>query len=196
MPLRVLLLALAALACAASGPSAHRAEDVLAADRARAQAVVEARRARGAEILRPFKSALKQALQEGLREGPAAAINVCRLRAPALAEERSRAGVRVGRTSHRLRNPDNAPAAWMEPLLARYLEASDRREPAVVSLPRGRVGYLEPIHTGALCLTCHGSELAQPVREALDRHYPEDRATGFAVGELRGLFWAEFPAAE
>jgi hypothetical protein len=26
--------------------------------------------------------------------------------------------------------------------------------------------------------------------EKIREHYPEDQATGFRVGELRGLFWA------
>ena len=49
------------------------------------------------------------------------------LRAPEIAAGLSTDGVRVGRTSHRLRNPANAPRPWMEPVLAELraaLEAS------------------------------------------------------------------------
>jgi hypothetical protein len=100
--------------------------------------------------------------------------------------------VEVGRTSHRLRNPANAPRPWMEPLLAAY-RAAPERAPRAVAIGAGRVGYVEPITVKPMCLACHGSELAPGVRARLAELYPEDRATGFAVGDFRGLFWAEFP---
>jgi hypothetical protein len=34
-----------------------------------------------------------------------------------------------------------------------------------------------------------------PVAEALARYYPQDAATGFDAGELRGWFWVVVPAA-
>ena len=53
------------------------------------------------------------------------------------------------------------------------------------------VGYVEPIKTGALCVTCHGEHVAPPVQKVLAELYPDDRATGFKVGSFRGVFWAE-----
>ena len=44
------------------------------------------------------------------------------------------------------------------------------------------------------CLACHGSEVSPEVREAIAARYPGDRATGFAVGDLRGALWVEVPA--
>ena len=66
----------------------------------------------------------------------------------------------------------------------------------MVALGAGRIGYAEPIFMKPLCVTCHGEALAAPVRERIAELYPEDRATGFRVGDFRGLFWAEFPAGE
>lgn len=151
--------------------------------------------ARGAAALKPFKVQLKSALQVGLAEGPDAAIEVCQLRAPRIAAETSSSAVRVGRTSHKLRNPANAPAAWMKPLLAAYLADPERRDPEAVALPGGGVGYVEPIFVQPMCLACHGEELAEPVRVRLEELYPADQATGFRVGDLRGLFWVEFTDA-
>ena len=92
----------------------------------------------------------------------------------------------------RLRNPANAPREWVAPLLDAYV-AGEVDAPRAVALRDGRVGYVEPIHTQALCLTCHGAALAEPVAERIAKLYPEDEATGFSEGDLRGLFWAEFP---
>jgi len=153
----------------------------------------EAELARGAELLAPFKRELQTALREGLAEGPSHAIGACRLRGPQIGESLSRDGVRVGRTSHRLRNPANASPEWVQPILDAYLANADDRAPRVAQLGEGRAGYVEPIVMQPLCESCHGDplspDLVQPIRDL----YPEDRAVGFHAGELRGVFWVEFP---
>jgi hypothetical protein len=149
--------------------------------------------ARGAETVAPLKRGLLVALEEALaRAGPEAAIDVCRLRAPEIAAQASSPGVRVGRTSDRLRNPANAPADWMRPLLEAYRANPHDRAPRVVHLPDGRVGYAEPIVVQPLCLTCHGEALTPALRERLAARYPDDQATGYRAGDFRGLVYAEF----
>ena len=152
--------------------------------------------ARGASLLLPFKRDLQAALRRGLAEGPEQAIRVCRLEAPRIASALSTEDVRVGRTSHKLRNPRNAPKPWMAPLLAEYRANPKQARPRAVALEKGRVGYAEPIFVQPPCLACHGEDIAQPVRERLTALYPEDRATGFSTGDFRGMFWAEFPGPE
>jgi hypothetical protein len=147
-------------------------------------------RERGVAALRPFQKSLKKALLTGLEQGPAQAIDACRLEAPRLAASAGSEDVRVGRTSHKLRNPANAPEPWMLPLLEGYRdEAYD--EPRVVEIDASTVGYVEPIYMQSLCASCHGSNLAPGVLERLHALYPEDQATGFAVGDFRGLFWVK-----
>jgi len=53
---------------------------------------------------------------------------------------------------------------------------------------------MRSIATEPGCLACHGSEVAEPVRAAIAERYPDDHATGFAVGDLRGALWVEVPA--
>ncbi len=151
--------------------------------------------AEGAALLAPFKRELQQALREGMAEGTAAAIASCRVRAPLIAEQLSSDRVRVGRTSHRLRNPANAGPAWVTPVLAAYRADASDRAPRLVPLEGGGSGYVEPIVVQPLCLGCHGSDLAPDVAERLAALYPEDRAVGFATGDLRGVFWAELTPA-
>lgn len=150
----------------------------------------------GAEILKPFKRDLKQALVTGLADGPEAAIEACKVQAPAIAEALSKDGVRVGRTSHRLRNPANAGPDWVMPLLDAYTSDAEDRAPRSVSLEDGRIGYVEPIEVKGLCLTCHGENLAPGIAERIEALYPRDKAVGYREGDLRGVFWAEFPSAE
>ncbi len=153
----------------------------------------DAELARGADLLAPFKQDLQKALKSGLAEGPAAAIQVCRVNAPGIADALSVEGVRMGRSSHKLRNPDNTAPDWVSPIMESYLDDASSREPRVVELADDRWGYVEPIRVQPLCLTCHGSELAPEVAGQISDLYPEDQATGFEAGDLRGVFWLEFP---
>lgn len=147
---------------------------------------------RGTQLLAPFKSDLMKALSAGMQEGPAVAIEVCSEQAPGIAKSLSVDGVRMGRSSHKLRNPDNAPPEWLEPVIAAYASGAGEMQPRVVTLDDGRTGYAEPIIVQPMCLTCHGSELDAGVAEQIAALYPEDQATGFNAGDFRGVFWVEF----
>ena len=137
-------------------------------------------------------SRLFQRLQAAFADGPGAAIGACQVAAPeiaaAVADEQ---GLRIGRTSHKLRNPANVAPDWAAAFVA------ERREtPVWLSHADGRLAGLLPIPTKPLCVMCHGQAdvLAEPIRNALAERYPEDNATGFAAGDLRGWFWLEIPA--
>jgi hypothetical protein len=157
-----------------------------------AQASGETELARGAELLAPFKRELKTALTEGLAAGPVEAIGACRLQAPEIATAHSQAGIRVGRTSHRLRNPANAAPEWVAPILVEYIAEASARGPRAVSLANDRTGYSEPIIVAAPCLTCHGETLEPAVAAQISELYPDDSAVGFRLDDLRGAFWVEF----
>jgi rubrerythrin len=134
---------------------------------------------------------LSTAMGEG---GPPAAIEVCATRAPAIAKEVSAArGVKIGRTSFKLRNPKNTPPVWADLALNERPE-----EPTYFADRSGRLGALTPIRLAASCLQCHGSndDIAPATRAALSNRYETDQATGFAEGDLRGWFWVEVPKGD
>lgn len=151
----------------------------------------EASKTRAARALDPLKSELQSELKSGMARGAVAAIEVCRTRAPEIAAKLQNETVQLGRTSHRLRNPANAPRPWVTPILEQYRADPSNAAPALVHLERGRIGYVEPIRMQPLCTVCHGKSVAQPVRDALAKLYPDDAATGFDTGDLRGAFWVE-----
>lgn len=152
---------------------------------------------RGAELLQPLKKELMGALKQGLKESPAGAVDICHAQAPGIPESAAPEGVELGRTSHKLRNPDNAPTDWQRELV-RYYRHHDDRSPKSRQLDNGRVAYAEPIEVKPLCMTCHGprEQIPEEVRIKLDAKYPEDEATGFQVGDFRGIFWATWPAGK
>lgn len=141
-----------------------------------------------------LKAELGTALADG---GPGAAVEVCRERAPRLAEQISQeVGFPVGRSSHRWRQPNNAPQPELADYLAAHSAQPGAQAPvAVVEAPE-QYTVIAPIVTQPLCLTCHGDAKTFPpaLREALAKNYPDDRATGFAAGDLRGVFWAKVPS--
>ena len=125
-------------------------------------------------------------------EGFAQAVQVCEKRAGPLTEAvGDEHDVRIGRTSFKLRNPDNDAPAWARPWVQARVE-----QPQHAVHEDGRLGVLAPIRVMKPCLNCHGpaDQLAPGVSEALAEHYPKDQATGFAEGDLRGWFWIEVPA--
>ena len=147
----------------------------------------------GPEILAPFKQGLQQALRNGLTQGPEEAITVCKLKAPEISGTLSLNSVRLGRTSKRLRNPSNIAPDWVAPILESYVNKPSDRKPRAVSVSNNQSGYVEPIIIQPICLTCHGDNLTPEVSSRITEVYPEDRAVGYQIGDLRGVFWAEFP---
>jgi hypothetical protein len=166
---------------------------VRAEDGASAALAAEAR-----GVVKTFAAALSTELKAGIEAGgPVAAIEVCNLKAPALAEQASRtSGWRVGRTAQRLRNPKNAPDAWEQAGLAAFA-ATAATGADLTKLERFETvqqdghpvfRYMKAIPTAELCVTCHGAALKPEVQARLAELYPTDQARGFAVGDLRGAF--------
>jgi hypothetical protein len=119
--------------------------------------------------------------------------------APALAQSLSKDGITVGRATRKPRNPKNEAAGWQADALAQFERMQEAKQPLAGAtftrrLPDGRGAYAEPLVIQELCLTCHGASVAPEVQTILAQKYPGDRATGYAVGDLRGIAWVELPA--
>jgi hypothetical protein len=49
--------------------------------------------------------------------------------------------------------------------------------------------YMKAIPTGEICLNCHGGDNVKPEVEAkLTEFYPDDKARGYSIGDIRGAF--------
>lgn len=48
-----------------------------------------------------------------------------------------------------------------------------------------------------MCLQCHGKKesLAESVNSKLTKLYPNDKAIGYGINEIRGIWSIEFPIA-
>lgn len=150
------------------------------------------------ESIAAFASALKAELTAAMQEGgPLQAIDVCHVRAPIIAREISeQQGMTLSRVSLRNRNPANAPRRWQTAVLqefeARRASGEDVAELSWKSTVPGPGGqefrFMKAIPTAPVCLACHGESIAPPVAEKLAELYPDDAATGFREGDIRGAF--------
>lgn len=186
MWIRIFFLALAASAIGCqSGPK--RLEPVPKEHEA---GVAKAQGAIG-ELKKTLSGRLQEAIKSG---GHASGIDVCASEAGKLtADIASKNGLEIGRTSHKLRNEQNAPRPWVKAYLDEVAgKPAKDVKPAVYDLG-AKLGVVEPLGTQALCVTCHGPAQGIPaeVKQKLGERYPKDQATGFAEGDVRGVVWVE-----
>lgn len=141
-----------------------------------------------------LQSELKSAIQSG---GPASAIAVCNTRAMPITQRVSEEqGLSVSRVSLKNRNPANRPNDWQVPVLEDFERQKAEGKDVgslvwseTVEVDGGReFRFMKAIPTGDVCLLCHGAQLSTDVTEALAQLYPQDKATGFAMGDIRGAF--------
>ncbi len=155
---------------------------------------VDTRLIHSRQAVKMFADALMAELKFALGEGgPGRAIKVCNIEAPQIAKDVSDAHRwQVGRTSLRYRNPDNVPDAWEEVVLRQFeqrlAQGEDIKKMEYAEETDAGYRYMKAIPTKPLCLTCHGDNLGEEVQATLNELYPDDNATGFKVGDIRGAF--------
>lgn len=155
----------------------------------------------GRDIAARFQQELSAKLSAAMTSGgPVEAIEICNADAPGIAARLSaETGAKVRRTALKLRNPANAPdsaeRAALEDFDRRVRSGAAQPIESFVTAGDGSARYLRAILTQPPCLACHGPHLSAEVKDAVARHYPADRATGFNAGELRGAFVVEWPGA-
>ncbi len=142
-----------------------------------------------AQFISRLKPQLKQAMAEG---GPTRAVEICATQAPMIADALSaESGWSVRRVSLRQRNASRAtPDAWERTILEQF----DRRQaagevPADLHFGETRGGhyrYMQAQGVEGLCLVCHGESIAAPIAATLEKYYPDDHATGYSMGQVRG----------
>ena len=147
-------------------------------------------------VIQQYSAQLKAELRKAMVEGgPEYAIQVCGQKAPELAAKFSKEGVLgIRRVSDKARNPKDAADSVQLAILKEFATI-----PKGTDLSKGiwhnRKGgewysYHSGIRTELICLGCHGQadQLAKGVPEALAKFYPDDAATGYAPGDIRGMF--------
>jgi hypothetical protein len=176
----------------------------LACTAAAAMTVEEQALSKGRMAASALSDTLREKLVASMKDsGPAGAMQVCSSQAQALTREvAEKQGVRVGRTSLKVRNPMNAPDAWERQVLSRLQgQAREGKLPDEVFEATEMGGkkvfrYAKPVNIAPVCTGCHGeiSQIPEEVRGILKERYPLDQATGYKPGDLRGIVSAVIPS--
>ena len=176
-PVRLLPFAAAVAAVAAVAACSGRADDDTAL-------------ARAASFQQALKAELMAAMAAG---GPVNAVKVCSERAPAIAEEASKDGYSVRRIGTRVRNLANTPSTADQQALAELAAKPDARFVRGDGDDVVRARRYVPLRIEAACLNCHGKPdgMQSELLQALATRYPDDKATGYALGDLRGAIVVE-----
>lgn len=136
---------------------------------------------------------LKKALAEG---GVFHAIEYCNTEAmPITRKMEDKYGIKIKRSSLKVRNPKNRPDENEKKLLMYFdslATAGAPMVPIIRWLDDDHVLYARPIMlNNALCLNCHG-EVGSMVSDSLyafiRTKYPEDQATGYKLNDFRGMW--------
>jgi cytochrome c551/c552 len=158
--------------------------------------LVQSTRSIAGDLLGQLGQKLKAAMST---DGPVAAVSVCKESAPAIARQLSIANdAKVTRVGTRVRNQNmGIPNAWQKEALTQFEARLSQGEKAadieywqVADNGHGKseLRYAKAIAVQPQCLSCHGSaqDIAAPLAEKLRIEYPNDQATGYSAGQLRG----------
>lgn len=141
---------------------------------------------------------LMETLKQEIAKGDlVSAINICKEKAPQMAQAASaKTGWHIRRVSEKNRNPSAIPDAWEAQALKEFTERASKGE-ALSVLEKGEIvitdgqrhyRYIKALPTQPLCLACHGesSQISDEVKDAFKKLYPNDKATGYGLNQIRG----------
>jgi len=144
------------------------------------------------ELTDKVRGLLLTELEKGGYDG---AVGVCSEVAQNITQEFNRGtGHSVRRVSLGYRNTKDIPDSYESRMLKRFDRQNREKKLAgeyyEVIREQGRdyLRYLKPIVAGKMCLNCHGrpDQIPPQVAAVLQEKYPNDRATGYREGDLRG----------
>lgn len=155
--------------------------------------------ARGQEIQKQVFGTLSGRLAEALGEGGVqGAAAYCQLIAYPITDSLTAIHhAEIRRATLQPRNPSNRATAEEADVLAAYRkDILAGKEPAPMAVETsGGVSYYSPIRIQALCLNCHGvvgTDMKEEDHAFLRSRYPGDQATGYSLGDLRGIWHIRF----
>ncbi len=161
---------------------------------------VEAYKEKGLLIAKSTGSELSTTLTSKMKSGGLVeAAEFCNTAALPITKKMSDTyGVAIKRTSLKIRNSLNSPSDDEILVLKKFQMNLDKGiplEPLVQLDQNGDPSYYAPIMAEQKCLVCHGKldqELSRAADSIIKSYYPNDLATAYQEGELRGMWSISF----
>lgn len=157
----------------------------------------------GKKIAEEAQAALGKNLTAAINsKGTEYAVEFCNVEAIPITDSMANGlGASLKRVTDKPRNPKNLANDDELTFIKKMKEAmrsGKSPDPLVVEMNGKMVGYY-PIVTNPLCVKCHGNnnlEIEQPTFKKIQSLYPSDRALGYSVNELRGMWKVEMNKKE
>lgn len=173
---------------------------LLACDNSLSEKEKEEYAAKGKEIVQATFKELSGNLMEQMKAGgPQQAIPFCNEQAMPITNELSEQyQVTIKRTSDKLRNSANQPSERELQIIEQYnndLKNKSDLKPIVEVDNENTKHFYAPIVMQANCLVCHGTvneTVTVKTDSIIKSLYPNDVATGYAEGDLRGIWSVTF----
>lgn len=132
------------------------------------------------------------------KEGTLAALAFCNVKAFPLTDSMSAMHkVKIRRISDKYRNTTNAVNAeelgYLEEFKKKHLNYETLSP--IIKESKKTVDYYSPIKVLPACLQCHGTpekEIKTRVFKSIEALYPEDKAIGYQVNDIRGMWHITF----
>jgi hypothetical protein len=145
--------------------------------------------------MQSFKALSSEVMQAIDAGGVEHAVSYCQVQANPLIDSLSKSyKADIHRVSDKFRNPANKPDALDAKIILTYrqqLEDGRELQPHLEYTGDKIIFYSPIIIPNPLCLQCHGeagSTMQQQTFDYIKTRYPEDMATGYKLGDLRGVW--------
>lgn len=151
---------------------------------------------KGKEIASSAFMALSSELAKAVKDGGLEnALSFCNINALPLTDSLSNAhNVEIKRTSLKYRNPKNKPTEKEREILNQYELAKENGHlmQPIIDNEEDRKSFYAPIITQAACIKCHGEKSNISLYDSILDLYPDDLATDYKQGDLRGMWSISF----
>lgn len=153
----------------------------------------------GSKIAGQAQSTLLSQVSKAMKKGGSLyAVEYCNLKVSDLTDSlNNECNCIISRVSAKNRNPRNALETEIEKQLWEYFLTINNMQmihDTIVEVGQKAI-YYKPILTGMpTCLQCHGpvEEIEVATYKKIHELYPNDKAVGYGLNELRGLWKIEF----
>ncbi|HIE59896.1 MAG TPA: DUF3365 domain-containing protein [Hydrogenothermaceae bacterium] len=158
----------------------------------------------GENVSKKLLKTLKEELVKAISKSPYEAIEVCNKKALQLTkkvEEEVDHGIEIKRTSLKYRNPLNKPDKYEKEALIKFenttKEGKNLKHLIQKVNENGKTyyRYYKPLKIQNVCLMCHGepSKMDKQLLAKIKSLYPNDKATGYNLGDFRGVIRVSIP---
>jgi hypothetical protein len=147
------------------------------------------------DLVKQFGNALKPALKKAIKtKGLEHAVEFCAVKAPEITKNINQQNKEwtIKRVSLKNRNPSAKPDNWERKVLKmfdkRQSNGESAKKMAYSEMVNGEFRFMKAQGVQGVCLSCHSKNIAKNIKSAIDKHYPNDKATGYSLGQIRGAF--------